>query len=80
MEARIGEYPAPYYIGIDLHKKYSYVVVLNEVGEVVEERKPNEEKEYAGCKAVIESTGSYRFAYDILDRYMDVKLAHRKQG
>ena len=65
-----------------MHKRYSYVAVLNEVGEVVEERKvPNEElekfaKEYAGCKAVIESTGSYRFAYDILDRYMDVKLAH----
>ena len=33
-------------------------------------------KKYAGCEGVIESTGSYRFAYDILDRYMDVKLAH----
>jgi|GEM_PF-1618453 len=81
MEARIGEYPS-YYIGIDLHKKYSYVAVLNEVGEVIEERKvPNEELEkfaskYQGCKAVIESTGSYRFAYDILDKYLDVKLAH----
>ena len=82
MEARIGEYPVPYYVGIDLHKRYSYVVVLNEVGEVVEERKVSNEElkefaeKYRGSKAVIESTGSYRFAYDILDRYMDVKLAH----
>ena len=58
------------------------VAVLNEIGEVVEEGKiPNEKleefaKKYAGCEGVIESTGSYRFAYDILDRYMDVKLAH----
>ena len=57
------------------------LLVLNEIGEVVEEGKiPNEKleefaKKYAGCEAVIESTGSYRFAYDILE-YMDVKLAH----
>jgi hypothetical protein len=58
------------------------VAVLNEVREVIEEGKiSNEElqefaRKYRGSKAVIESTGSYRFAYDILDKYLDVMLAH----
>ena len=37
MEVRIGEYP--YFVGIDLHKRYSYVAVLNEIGEVVKREK-----------------------------------------
>jgi len=56
METRIGEYPS-YYVGIDLHKRYSYVVVLNEVGEVVEEGKiPNEKlEEFANMRDVRQS-------------------------
>lgn len=82
MEVRIGEYPVC--IGIDIHKKYSYVAVVDELGEIKEEAKIENTKEsleqfaskYKGAKAVIEATGNYRFIYDILENYMEVKLAH----
>jgi len=82
IEARIGEYPVC--IGIDVHKKYSYVAIVDETGEIVEEMRIENTKEsleqfaskYKGAKAVIEATGNYRFIYDILEKHMDVKLAH----
>ena len=82
MEVRIGEYPVC--IGIDIHKKYSYVAVVDELGEIKEEAKIENTKEsleqfaskYKGAKAVIEATGNYRFIYDVLENYMEVKLAH----
>jgi len=54
------------------------------LGEIKEEAKIENTKEsleqfamkYQGAKAVIEATGNYRFIYDILENYMDVKLAH----
>jgi len=82
LEARIGEYPVC--IGIDVHKKYSYVAIVDETGEIVEEMRIENTKQsleqfaskYKGAKAVIEATGNYRFIYDILEKHMDVKLAH----
>ena len=82
LEARIGEYPVC--IGIDVHKKYSYVAIVDETGEIVEEMRIENTKQsleqfaskYKGAKAVIEVTGNYRFIYDILEKHMDVKLAH----
>ena len=79
---RIGEYPVC--IGIDVHKRYSYVAVVDESGKVKEEMRIENSREslerfaskYEGAKAVIEATGNYRFIYDILEKYMDVKLAH----
>jgi len=79
---RIGEYPVC--IGIDVHKRYSYVAVVDESGKVKEEARIENSREslerfaskYEGAKAVIEATGNYRFIYDILENYMDVKLAH----
>ena len=70
-------------IGLDVHKRYSYVVV-NETGEIVEEKRIENTKEslqkfaskYKGAKAVIEATSNYRFIYDVLENYMEVKLAH----
>ena len=67
-----------------MHKRYSYVAMVDETGEVVEEMRIENTKEsleqfaskYKGARAVIEVTGNYRFIYDILENYMDVKLAH----
>jgi len=82
MEVRIGDYPVC--IGLDVHKKYSYAAVVDELGEVKEEVRIENTKQsleqfaskYQGAEAVIEATGNYRFIYDILENYMDVKLAH----
>jgi transposase len=82
MEVRIGEYPVC--IGIDIHKKYSYAAVVDETGEIIEETRIANTKEsleqfaskYQGAKAVIEATSNYRFIYDVLENYMEVKLAH----
>jgi len=43
VEARIGEYPVC--IGIDVHKKYSYVAIVDETGEIVEEMRIENTKE-----------------------------------
>jgi len=82
MEVRIGEYPVC--IGLDVHKKYSYAAVVDELGEIKEETRIENTKQslerfaskYQGAEAVIEAAGNYRFIYDILENYMDVKLAH----
>ena len=71
-------------IGLDVHKKYSYAAVVDELGEIKEEVRIENTKQsleqfaskYQGAEAVIEATGNYRFIYDILEKYMDVKLAH----
>jgi len=79
---RIGEYPVC--IGLDVHKKYSYAAVVDGLGEIKEEVRIENTKQalekfaskYQGAKAVIEATSNYRFIYDVLENYMDVKLAH----
>jgi len=71
-------------IGLDVHKRYSYVAVVDELGEIVEEKRIENTKEslqkfaskYKGAKAVIEATSNYRFIYDVLENYVEVKLAH----
>ena len=71
-------------IGLDIHKKYSYSAVVDELGEIKEEVRIENTKQvleqfaskYKGAKVVIEATSNYRFIYDILENYMDVKLAH----
>ena len=75
-------------IGLDIHKKYSYAAVVDELGEIKEEVRIENTKQsleqfaskYKGAKAVIEATGNYRFIYDILEKYMEVKLAHPYKG
>jgi len=69
---------------LDVHKNYSYAAVVDELGEIKEEVRIENTKEsleqfaskYKGAKAVIEATNNYRFIYDILEKYMNVKLAH----
>ncbi len=82
VEARIGEYPVC--IGLDVHKRYSYAAIVDDLGEIIEEVRIENTKQsleqlamkYKGAKAVIEATGNYRFIYDVLENYMEVKLAH----
>lgn len=81
-EARIGEYPV--YIGMDVHKNFSRAAIVNEMGEVLEELRVENTRQdledfalkYSGSKAVMEATGNYRYIYDLLEDYLDLKLAH----
>jgi len=70
-----------YYLGIDVHKRDSYIAVLNDDGDVVEEvRVPNANlddfaQQYAGSEAAIEATSNYYTIYDRLSNHLDVVVA-----
>lgn len=74
-----------YYLGFDIHKDDSYVAVLDDDGEVVEEiRVANANldeiaEQYGGSQAVIEATSNYYTIYDTLDEYLDVVVADPAQ-
>jgi transposase len=67
-----------YYLGIDVHKHDSYIAVLEQNAEIVEEVRvehANLDKfaeQYAGSKAVIEAPGNYFTIYDTLNEHLDV--------
>lgn len=76
-----------YYIGIDAHKRYSQISVMDEKGKIVERTKlvnRREElqgalKEYAqaGARAVMESGWNWGLVYDMLsDEMTEMKVAH----
>ena len=73
------------YIGIDYHKKYSYIVVKNREGNIEGRGTVNNNKEeiqqflepYLPGMAVIEATRNWGLIYDWLDEVLDeVALAH----
>jgi len=70
------------YLGIDVHKRYAQVAVIDEAGEIVEEvRVQNANlddlaKRYAGAEAVIEATSNYYHIHDTLSEHLDVTVAH----
>ena len=74
------------YAGIDLHRKYLVVVVLDRDGEVVDERRlPNDAeviRAYFGgqrepVRAVVEAMGSWHWLYDVLtEEGIATTLAH----
>ena len=75
------------YIGVDQHKKFSYIAVMDERGRVVKEGKVVNEREglkkfLGSCKdgkaeAVLEAGPNWVFMYDWLEGEVDrVKLAH----
>lgn len=70
-----------YYLGIDVHKRDSYIAVLDDDGDVVEEvRVTNANldefaQQYAGSKAAIEATSNYYTIYDTLSDHLDVVVA-----
>jgi len=74
-----------HYIGVDYHKKYSYVVVKDKEGKVERRSKVNNTREefqqllkpYHSGKAVLEATRNWGLIYDWLEEILDdVALAH----
>jgi len=70
------------YLGIDTHKRYSQVAVVDGDGNLQEEsRLPNDRLEelaeqYTGAEAAIEASGHYRPIYEMLDEHLDVTLVN----
>jgi len=73
------------YLGIDVHKRYAQVAVMDETGEIVEEvRVQNANldefaQRYAGAQAAIEATSNYYHIHDTLSEHLDVTVAHPKE-
>ncbi|RKS75998.1 transposase [Haloarcula quadrata] len=73
------------YLGIDVHKRYAQVAVVDEAGEIVEEvRVENANlddlaQRYAGAEAAIEATSNYYHIHDTLSEHLDVTVAHPKE-
>jgi len=73
------------YLGIDVHKRYAQVAVMDDAGEVVEEvRVENANLEdlaqrYAGSQAAIEATSNHYHIHDTLAKHLDVTVAHPKK-
>ncbi len=73
------------YLGIDVHKRYAQVAVMDEAGEIVDEvRVENANlddlaQQYAGAQAAIEATSNYYHIYDTLSEHLDVTVAHPKE-
>jgi transposase len=77
----------PFYLGIDLHLKRTYMVLMDAKGEVIDkERISNQEiREYLQEKvpqetyAVLEATRNWPFMYDMLNEHVQqVDLVHAK--
>ena len=78
----------PFYLGIDLHLKRTFVVLMDSTGTVLDERRIKniyikeylEEKIPHQTHAILEATRNWAFMYDILDQHVDkVSLAHPKE-
>ncbi|MFC6875376.1 IS110 family RNA-guided transposase [Halobellus marinus] len=73
------------YLGIDVHKRYAQVAVMDEAGKIVEEvRVKNANlddlaQRYAGAQAVLEATSNYYHIHDTLSEHLDVTVAHPKK-
>jgi transposase len=78
----------PFYLGIDLHLKRTYAVLMDHTGEVIDEQriKNLDIVEYLKGNvpqetyAVLEATRNWAFMYDLLDEHVaKVALAHPKE-
>jgi transposase len=73
------------YLGIDVHKWYAQVAVMDEAEKIVEEvRVENANlddlaQRYAGAQAVLEATSNYYHIHDTLSEHLDVTVAHPKK-
>jgi len=73
------------YLGIDVHKRYAQVAVIDEAGDLTEEvRVENANldelaQQYAGSQAAIEATSNYYHIHDTLSEHLDVTVAHPKE-
>ena len=78
----------PFYLGIDLHLKRTYAVLMDDTGQIIDERRvPNDEFEQylhefvpQNTYAVLEATRNWPFMYDLLHKNLErVELAHPKE-
>jgi len=78
----------PFYLGLDLHNRKTYAVLMDQHGELVDQREfPNEETTTYLEKvvphetyAVLEATRNWPFMYDLLTEHVArVELAHPKE-
>jgi hypothetical protein len=78
----------PFYLGIDLHLKRTYVVLIDAEGEIIDQRRllNTEMPEYLDqhvpheTYAVLEATRNWPFMYDLLSDHVErVELAHPKE-
>ena len=73
------------YLGIDVHKRYAQVAVIDEAGDLIEEvRVENANldelaQQYAGSQVAIEATSNYYHIHDTLSEHLDVTVAHPKE-
>src|SRR6056297_1576317 len=73
------------YLGIDVHKRYAQVAVMDEAGKIVEELRVENAKlddlaqRYAGSQAALEATSNYYHIHDTLSEHLDVTVAHPKE-
>jgi len=76
-----------HYLGVDLHKRRSYVVLMDGQGHISEHRRLSNDAmaDYAAqipehTLAVVEATGNWSYMYDVLKPHVDeVVLVHPKQ-
>lgn len=78
----------PFYLGIDLHLKRTYMVLMDSTGKVLDERRVRnlDIQEYLkgnvprNTYAVLEATRNWAFLYDLLTVHVErVELAHPKE-
>lgn len=78
----------PFYLGIDLHRNKSFAVLMDQHGEIIDERSflNDEVQQYLDqvvpeeTFAVLEATRNWPFMYDLLvERVNRVELAHPKE-
>jgi transposase len=78
----------PFYLGIDLHLKRTYVVLIDAEGEIIDQRRllntemPEYLEQHVPYKtfAVLEATRNWPFMYDLLSDHVErVELAHPKE-
>lgn len=78
----------PFYLGIDLHLKRTYAVLMDNTGKIIDERRirNDEIEEYLAevvpqnTYAVLEATRNWPFMYDLLSENLErVELAHPKE-
>jgi transposase len=76
-----------YYLGVDLHRKRTYVVLMDSQGAICDQRRMTNAAmtDYvarlpANTFAVLEATGNWSYMYDVLAAKLDtVVLAHPKR-
>jgi len=69
------------YIGMDIHKRYAQVAVMNETGRIVNETSVENEsldefaQRHAGATVALEATSNYYHIQDTLSEHLDVRVA-----